>query len=119
MRNLSFVFAFLTLVVFTKCADAQKTAEVKIKTSAQCGMCKERIEKAMSYEAGIVSSNLDLETKEVTVVYKPTKTTPDKIRIALTKIGYQADDFKSDPIAYENLPACCKIPEEGAKVNHE
>lgn len=119
MKKSAFVFAFLTLFVFTNYAVAQKTAEIKIKTSAQCGMCKDRIEKAMSYESGIISTNLDLVTKDVTVVYKPNKTNPDKVRIALSKIGYQADDFKADPIAYENLPACCKVPDEGKKTEHK
>ena len=94
------------------------TAEIKIQTSAQCGMCKDRIEKALSYESGIVKSDLDLETKIVIVVYKPTKTNPDKIRIALSKVGYQADEFKADPIAYENLPACRRLPEDGKPVIH-
>ena len=95
-----------------------QTDTLKIKTSSQCGMCKDRIEKTLSYEAGIVTSTLDLTTKEVTVVYKTKKTNPDKIRIAISKVGYQADDFKADPVAYENLPACCKVPEEGTKCNH-
>jgi cation transport ATPase len=119
MRKLNFVFALITLFVFTNCVNAQKTAELKIKTSAQCGMCKERIEKQMSYESGIVSTSLDLVTKDLNVIYKPAKTNPDKVRIALTKIGYQADEFKADPLAYEALPACCKLPEEGKKTDHK
>lgn len=117
MKNISLILMILASLMFSNNSSGQ-TEEVKIKTSAQCEMCKDRIEKNLSYEKGIVSSNLDLETKVVSVVYKPAKTNPDKIRIALSKTGYQADDFKADPIAYENLPACCKLPEDGKKCNH-
>ncbi len=98
--------------------NAQQKQEIKIKTSAQCSMCKDRIEKTLSYEKGVFSSNLNLETKEVTVVYNPKKTNPDKIRLALSKIGYQADDLKADPFAYEALPPCCKLPEDKNHQEH-
>lgn len=117
MRKIQIILLLLTS--FAICSNTfGQTEEIKIKTSAQCGMCKDRIEKTLSYESGIVNSVLDLETKEVKVVYKPKKTNPDRIRIAISKVGYQADDFKADPIAYENLPGCCKLPEEGKEVDH-
>lgn len=98
--------------------DKKKTAEIKIKTSAQCGQCKDRIEGMFAYEKGVKSSNLDLETKIVTVVYNPEKTTPEKLRIAISKLGYDADDIPLVKEAYDKLPACCKKPVEGQKVTH-
>lgn len=111
---------FVSLLIFAafNYSVAQKTMEVKINTSAQCGMCKDRIEKALSYEKGVTGSSLDTETKAVTVTYKPDKTNPDKIRVAISKAGYEADDLKADPIAYEKLPACCKKKEDVIKCNH-
>jgi copper chaperone CopZ len=100
--------AVLSIQGFMK---AQGTDTLKIKTSAQCEMCKERIENALAYEKGIVNSNLDLKTKIVTVVYKPSKTNSDKIKMALSQVGYDADDVKADPKAYSKLPACCKKKE--------
>jgi mercuric ion binding protein len=84
------------------------TEEIKIQTSAVCGMCKERIEHDLAFEKGIKSVSLDDETKIVTVGYSPKKTNPDNIRLAISKIGYDADDVKADPVAYEKLPGCCK-----------
>jgi periplasmic mercuric ion binding protein len=112
MRKLSVIFTIVSIFIFSGFVSAQKDEEVKIQTSGQCGMCKARIEKALSYEKGIVNSDFDLETKIVTVIYKPSKTNPDKIRIAISKLGYQADEFKADPIAYESLPPCCKLPKD-------
>lgn len=116
MKKLVFVFAFLFVFVVSY---SQKTMEIQIKTSSQCSMCKERIEKALSYEKGVVSSSLDIPTKIVTVKYNPKKTNPDKIRLAISKVGYQADDLKADPFAYEALPPCCKLPEDKNHQEHQ
>jgi copper chaperone CopZ len=71
-------------------------------------MCKETIEKALAFEPGVKASLLNVESKIVTVKYNPAKTTPDKIRIAISKVGYDADDLKADPTAYDKLSPCCK-----------
>ena len=92
---------------------AQKhTQSISIQTSAQCEMCKTTIEKALAYEKGVVSSELNMETKEVSVKYKSKKTSPEKIRKALTEIGYDADDLTANKKAYSKLPNCCKKPED-------
>lgn len=87
---------------------AKKTEEVKIQTSAICGMCKERIENDLSFEKGVKSVSLDEETKIVTVGYDPKKTGPDKIREAISDIGYDADDVPADQEAHDKLPKCCQ-----------
>jgi len=96
--------ALMTTVVVAK---AQKE-EVEISTSAVCIMCKVTIEEDLAFEKGVKSSTLDLDTKVLTVAYNAKKTSPDKIRTRITKIGYNADSLKRDPKAYEKLPACCK-----------
>lgn len=87
-------------------------AEIEIQTSAQCGMCKESIEKTFAFEKGVKSSSLNLVTKIVTVQYNPRKTNPAKIRTAISKTGYDADDVPADKKAYEKLPPCCKKPDD-------
>ena len=52
-------------------AKKPKSAEIKIKTSAQCGQCKMRIEKALVWERAIRSADLEVMTQTVTVKYKP------------------------------------------------
>jgi len=98
---------FLSSPVFSQ-EKERNTAEITIKTSAVCGMCKDRIEHDMAFEKGVKDVNLDLETKEVTIEYKTRKTNPDRLRKAITEIGYDADDLEADAKAYEKLPACCK-----------
>ena len=45
------------------------------------------------------------------VTYKPSKTTPDKIRKAISDAGYDADDVTAEETAYKRLPKACKKPE--------
>jgi copper chaperone CopZ len=99
-------------------AQTSKTDVVEIKVSSQCNECKETIEKALAFEKGISKSNVDLETNTVKVTYKPGKTTPDKIRKAISEAGYDADDVAANPKSYENLSDCCKKPED-RKFDHE
>ena len=95
------------LSVFGFTASAQKTT-IEIKTSAVCGTCKSSIEKALKSTSGVKSAKLDVKTKVVTVTYDAGKTDPAKIREAISKVGYDADDVKADPAAYSKLHECCK-----------
>ena len=109
----AFIYMAMLLFLFTGTTYAQKSTKnevIKIKTSSQCGMCKDRIETALAYEKGVVKSDLNVETKVLTVTYKPAKITPEKIRELVTKVGYDADNVPADKVAYSKLPACCKVP---------
>lgn len=86
--------------------------KVEFQTSAQCNDCKERIEKGMAFEKGVKFVELDNDTKIVTIKYKAGKTNEDKLKTAISKIGYDADDVKADPKAYAKLPACCQKGEQ-------
>lgn len=81
---------------------------IKIKTSAVCDMCKETLEKAMAYEKGVKESNLDVDSKILTVKFDVKKTSAEKIKKAVTLTGYDADEMPADPKAYEHLDPCCK-----------
>ncbi|MEW6467475.1 MAG: heavy metal-associated domain-containing protein [Bacteroidota bacterium] len=89
-------------------AYAQKKAEIQIKTSAECEMCKATLEKALGYTKGVKSVNLDLKTRVVTVVYNPKKTNPDALRKVINDAGYDADNMPANNKAYKKLEACCK-----------
>ncbi len=99
-----FLFAGVT---FTFAQDG-KEAKAQIKTSAVCKMCKATIEKYLAYEKGVKSSTLDVPSKIVTVTYNPKKTDLAKIKQAINKSGYDADELPADAKAYEALEECCK-----------
>jgi len=104
--GLLFVFSFLASSNLIAANNNQ--VEVKIKTSAVCESCKARIEKVVNKLEGVVSSDLNLEDKVLTVNYDKTKINVDEIRNKIRDTGYNADEVKKDERAYKKLPACCK-----------
>ena len=96
--------------VLTVNAWAQKET-VNILTSASCfeGVCcKERIEEEMQFTRGVTAVDFDIESQVLTVTFKTKKTDADKLRKAISLIGYNADDVKANKKAHDNLPSCCQ-----------
>ena len=108
MKNVLFIGALLcTLHMFAQ--QKKSTIDtVYIKTSALCGDCTERIESALNFQKGVKYAALNLETKIATCVYKPSKVSLNELRLALVRVGYDADEMKADPEAVKLLPKCCQ-----------
>ena len=106
MKNILMIL----MVVFVGITYAQepKTKTVKIKTSAICEMCKDRIEEELNYTKGVVFAELDVETKVVTVKFKTKHLNGELIKGIISKIGYNAGEVPRDPEAFANLPKCCQ-----------
>ncbi len=98
----------MPLALFAQVKKKSKTEKVEIQTSAICGQCKDRLEKNLAFEKGVKSVSLDDETKIITIEYKRGKNDKEKLKKAISKIGYDADDVPADPKAYDRLPDCCK-----------
>ena len=96
------------LTLFIGVSSAQSVNEVKIKTSAECGSCKERLEGKLNYTAGIKFAELDVPSKVLTVKFSEKKISLDEIRKIISALGYDADEVKANPEALNKLPACCK-----------
>ncbi len=112
MKKNMYSFLLVLGILFSTMSLKAQTDTVKIITTSLCSTCKKTIEHNLSFEKGIKKSIVNIDTKELTVIYDSKKTNPDKIRLALTKIGYDADSLKADPKAYNRLPDCCKDPEK-------
>ena len=116
MRSLKKIIAvciFSMLII--NYAAAQQDTTIKIKTSGQCDKCKARIEEGLSFEKGVKAVNFDVKSQVVTVKYNSQKTSSDKIKTAITKIGYDADEKMAEEKAYNKLPKCCK---KGSSEHH-
>ena len=79
----------------------------EVHTSAQCGMCKTKLETKIGRLKGVVSVNLNMETNVLEIETKH-GTNLGEIRTFISNLGYDADDVKANPKAYDKLPACCK-----------
>ena len=102
------LFSFLIGGVATAQKGTPKKRTVFLKTNAQCGDCKERIEKVMNFEKGIIYAELHLDSKELEVRYNSKRVTLEKIKEIVSKIGYSADDVEADAEAQGKLPLCCQ-----------
>lgn len=105
-RFMTFLVAAL---VFVGVASAQKKVEsATIKTTIQCSQCEARIMKNIPYEKGVRDVKVDIDKQTVWVEYDAAKTDIAKIRVAIAKLGYDADGVKRDLKAYDKLPKCCR-----------
>jgi periplasmic mercuric ion binding protein len=114
MKNLMILIALL-IATAAQAQEKKKVETLVIKTNAVCEMCEKTIEGNLIYEKGVKTVDLDLETTTVKVEYDPKKTSPEKIKTALTKLGYYADEMPGDEKAFRDLPACCQKEGCGGK----
>lgn len=108
MKTLTTLFLALSLGTASAQEPTSDLAQLDIRTSSVCDMCEKTIEEGLIYEKGVKKADLDLSTNVIHVTYDPKRTDPDKLRTAVMKLGYYADDLPGDEKAYRNLPACCQ-----------
>lgn len=104
MCMLAILLMAVVLPVGAKDNDKQKVTYL---VSMTCENCKNRIEKTLSFEKGVTDLNVDLPAKTVTIEYKADKTSPDKLKSAIQKLGYTVTPFKGKK-AEAKEGACCK-----------
>lgn len=112
MRLILSIFLLMAIAASGFAQDELKT--IIIKTSIACDHCMKcddcgyNIDTSVRKVKGIKKVEIDPEKNTVEVTYRTDKTTPEEIRVALSKAGYNADDVKADPEAYAKLDGCCK-----------
>lgn len=82
-------------------------ATIKVPTSV-CETCEETITNAVKAVDGVIDVKVSAKEHLAKVKIDEKKTNLQKIRTAISKAGYDADDVKRDENAYKKLPACCK-----------
>ena len=107
--------SILFILFFVNTAFAKGNSEtIIIKTTIYCDHCKEcgscggKIEKDLGFEKGIRLVELDEKAMTIKVTFNPKKTNVETIRKTISNFGFDADDVKADPDAYERLDECCK-----------
>ena len=82
------LFLLPLLATFQLRAQDPKTARVDVHTNAVCDMCVKTIETELVYEKGVKSVKVDLATNTIHVGVDPRKTDAQKVRTAISKLGY-------------------------------
>jgi mercuric ion binding protein len=111
----TFLIAF-TVMLFSTNVSAQekKIQTATIKTTIYCDHCKvcetcgQLFNQKLLKEPGVQMVVLDEEKMTIKVTYNTKKTDLGKVKTAISKLGYDADDVKADPAGYKNLDGCCK-----------
>ena len=102
------IVIFMMICILSNNANAPKSNTIEFRTSAQCGMCKERIEGAMNYERGIQFVELNMDNMFLTVKYKTKVHTEASVKKIVAQLGYSAGDIKANEKAMNELPKCCQ-----------
>jgi len=114
IRNSIPVFLLLAGILFVSACKSSEAVSggtyvsAVITTSAECDMCKAKIEGVIGEMKGVRSAKVDLASKTLSVRYSKDKLSLDEIRKEVTTLGYRADQMAPSATAYQALPACCK-----------
>jgi len=115
MKNLIKLLAVFALFLTTFNMAAQKTVQTAtIKTAIYCDHCKacetcgDKFNRTLLKEKGVQMVVLDEKAMTIKVTFNSKKTSLDNIKQAISKLGYDADDIKAEPLAYAGLDDCCK-----------
>ena len=102
MKTLQIITLTLSLLLAAAFAQAQpakdrkkaKSEVVVFDTGIHCESCKAKLEKYIPFEKGFKDMKVDVEKKTVAITYDPAKTTPDKFKAAIEKLGYECTPSK-------------------------
>ena len=94
MKTIQWMMCCLMLLIGSN-AVAQKEAKKKeaqttFAVEIMCDNCVKNIKKNIAYEKGVKNLKIDSENQQVTVIYNPEKTNPEKLIEAFKKIGKEA-----------------------------
>lgn len=73
--------------------DKKEKSEVTFLVSMTCENCQKRIENNIAFEKGVTALNVNLPDKLVTIEYRKDKTSPEKLKEAIRKLGYTVTPF--------------------------
>ena len=109
-------FICIAAILITVAAFPQHDTTVIFKVNGACdALCKPRIENATKGR-GVQSATWSADTKMLTLVYDPSKTTLQKIQQRILDAGHDVEDKKADDAVYKALPACCAY-RQGNEMN--
>ena len=93
------LWVVLLFGAFTAAEAKPEKKTVTFSVNIHCENCKQKIERNLAYEKGVLDLDVSLEKHTVTVTYNAAKTDVQKITDALKKLGYEV---KLQPKKQEN-----------------
>ncbi len=93
-------------------AQDKKVEDIEITVLGNCGMCKERIERAAYTVRGVRQASWDVDEKKLTLSYRSDRTDQETIERAIAKVGHDTENFLADEETHANLHTCCVYPRD-------
>ena len=114
------LFFLLTFQIngFNQSQKATKIQKARLKVSATCHVCEERIEQEIGYSKGVVYANVVLKEGVLSIKYKPNKVTLEEIKGRVAALGYDCEEIKADPKAKNNLGHVCAEHQHDPSLHH-
>ena len=115
MKGMKLILFFVLLLTGSRMfAQGNKTvlkdSSTNFKVFGACVQCKHRIEEATKGK-GVKSASWDVDTKQLLLVYDPTKTSVEKIQNRIIAVGHDVENKKAKNNVYAELPSCCHYRE--------
>ncbi len=87
-------------------AQDKDIATASFKVEGNCNMCKKRIEDA-AYIKGVKRADWNKDSHQLTLIYKPSKTSPDAVLKSVAHAGHSSEKTAASDADYNKLPECC------------
>jgi len=99
MKKKQVITAILLLIFSSLALNAQEKNKkelrtVRFETSIDCENCVNTIMKNIPFEKGVKDVKCDLSSKEVSIKYQEDKTSSEKLKRSIEKLGYTASEIK-------------------------
>jgi periplasmic mercuric ion binding protein len=113
MNKIAIVFSsflFLLILIFQAektQAQGRNVEEVTLTVLGNCGMCKDRIEKAAYTVRGVRRADWDMNKQKLTLSFRNDRTDQETIERAIAKAGHDTENFLTDEKTHANLHHCC------------
>ena len=116
MKKLSLFVLFVGFITINSVYAQGNSVKASIKVWGNCGMCKERIEKAAK-SAGAESASWDSKSHTLSFGFNDASTSSEKIQQSIAAVGHDTQDFTADNGAYNKLHGCCKYDRKGTEAS--
>ena len=115
MKNLFLGIMLIVLAFSTQAQDKKnKNAKHTFVVNGNCEQCQRRIQKAAFSVDGVKTANWDIESHKLVVTINEEKTTVEKVKKAIAKVGHDAGEIRATNESYENLHHCCQYDRENS-----
>lgn len=101
--NVIFISIILPISVFSQASNDSSTT---FKVAGSCGMCKQRIEKAVKMK-GVHKAKWDAKTQMLSITYDTVVSSLNNIQEAVVSAGHDTESKKANENIYKQLPDCC------------